>query len=194
MGRRIAIILGHPDIGPTYCRALAHAYAEGAEKQGHEVRKIDVASLDFPILRSARHFKEGEAPEAIRTAQEAIGWAEHLLIVYPLWLGTMPALLKAFFEQCFRPGFALDYEGESNWPRGLLKGRSARVVITMGMPALAYRWYYGAHSLKSLERNVLKFCGISPVRETLIGGIDGLSEGKRRRWLSRLCSLGADAA
>lgn len=194
MGRRITIILGHPDDGPTYRRALARAYAEGAEKQGHEVREIDVASLDFPFLRSARDFKDGETPAVIRTAQEAIGWAEHLLIVYPLWLGTMPALLKALFEQCFRPGFALDYARESNWPRGLLKGRSARVVITMGMPAIAYRWYYGAHSLKSLERNVLKFCGISPVRETLIGGIDALSEEKRRRWLSRLSSLGAEAA
>ena len=79
--------------------------------------------------------------------------------IYPLWLGTMPAALKALLEQSLRPDFAMDYTGR--WPAGRLKGRSARVVVTMGMPELAYRWWFGAHSLKSLERNVLKFVGIS---------------------------------
>lgn len=193
MGRRIVIILGHPDPGPSYCRALAEAYARGARQGGHGVREIDVASLDFPILRRADEFT-GDPPPAIRAAQEAISWAGHLVIVYPLWHGTMPALLKAFIEQCFRPGFALDYEAGGKWPKGMLGGRSARVVVTMGMPALAYRWVFGAHSLRSLERNILKFCGIKPVRETLIGMVDALTQEKRKSWLARLSGLGARAA
>ncbi len=39
----------------------------------------------------------------------------------------------------------------------------------MGMPALVYRWYFRAHSVRSLERNILGFVGIAPVNETLIG-------------------------
>lgn len=194
MTKKIVVILGHPDPGPSYCRALADAYAQGAQEGGHQVRRVDVAALDFALLRRAGEFRDEAPPPAILEAQKDIAWAEHLVIVYPLWLGTMPALLKGFLEQCFRPGFALDYGEESRWPRALLQGRSARVVITMGMPALAYRLFYGAHSLKSLERNILKFCGIRPVRETLIGLVDALPEAKRRRWLDRLSALGAKGA
>lgn len=90
--------------------------------------------------------------EDIKRAQEIIAWANHLVIIYPLWLGTMPALLKAFLEQVARPGFAISREtGGVSWKR-MPAGRSARVVITMGMPTLVYRWWFGAHSLKNLER------------------------------------------
>ena len=41
----------------------------------------------------------------------------------------------------------------------------------MGMPALVYRWYFRAHSVKSLERNILGMVGIAPVSETLIGTV-----------------------
>ena len=121
-------------------------------------------------------------------AQEAIAWAEHLVLVYPLWLGTLPALLKAFFEQTLRPGFAFD---PARGPfSAKLKGRSARVVVTMGMPTLAYRLFYRAHSLKSLERNILKFSGFAPVRSTLFGGVEGVSAARRAHWLARLEALG----
>jgi len=112
------------------------------------------------------------------------------VIVYPLWLGTLPALLEAFLEQVFRPAFAFDY-GSSGLPGKRLKGRSARIVVTMGMPALAYRWWFRAHSLKSLERNVLGFCGIAPIRESLVGSVEALGDAWRQRWLERMRALGA---
>lgn len=102
----------------------------------------------------------------------------------------MPAMLKAFIEQLFRPGFAFGGEGEKSMWSGRLKGRSARVVVTMGMPAFVYRWFFRAHSLKSLERNILKFCGIKPVRETLLGMVDSASDEKRGRWLRTMHELG----
>jgi putative NADPH-quinone reductase len=55
------------------------------------------------------------------------------------WHGTMPALLKGFLEHIFRPGFAMEYRKDS-FPKRLLAGRSARVIVTMGMPVLMYRW------------------------------------------------------
>ena len=74
------------------------------------------------------------------------------------------------------------------WKPGL-KNKSARIVVTMGMPALVYRWYFGAHSLKSLERNILGFCGIGPIRESLVGMVDGPAR-RRERWLTRMRALG----
>jgi putative NADPH-quinone reductase len=169
---------------------LAAAYAHGAEAAEHEVTVIDVAQLDFPLLRSKEDWESGALLETLRQAQQAIGWAEHLVIVYPLWLGTMPALLKAFLEQVFRPGVALPQPGaEQRWKK-LLTGKTARIVITMGMPALFYRWYFRAYSLKSLERNILGFCGIGPIKESLIGMIEAPDSAKRERWLAKMRSLG----
>lgn len=188
---RITIIQGHPDRGERrYCRALADSYAGGAEAAGHEVRRIDVAALDFPVLRSRAEYESDAPPPDIAAAQEAIAWADHLVIVYPLWLGTMPALLKAFLEQAFRPGFAYVMDDRGRTIEEPLDGTSGRIVVTMGMPALFYRWYFGAHSLKSLERNILGFVGIEPIRESLIGGVEAMTDAKRRRWLDRMAAYG----
>ena len=110
----------------------------------------------------------------IRDAQESLIWAQHVVILYPLWLGSMPSLLKAFLEQVMRPGFAFGEGRQRGLPKKLLAGRSARVIITMGMPGPFYRIFYRAHSLKSLERNILRFVGFAPVRSLIIGGVENL--------------------
>jgi len=191
MPSRIVIIEGHPDARPErLCRALADAYAAGAAEAGHEVERVAVAELDFLLLRSKEDFDQGTVPATLKAAQGAIAAASHLVIIYPLWLGTMPALLKGFLEQVLRPGFAAGATAPGQPWRKLLTGKSARVVVTMGMPALVYRWFFLAHSLKSLERNILKFCGIAPVCETLFGAVDAASDKTRARWLDYMRALG----
>lgn len=190
--RRILVIDGHPDpAGDHYCHALSAAYADGARSAGHTVDLLRIAELDFPVLRSPEEWLHGSPPPAIAAAQQRIGAAEHLVIIYPLWLGDVPALLKAFLEQVLRPGFALD-QADKGFPRKLLAGRSARVIVTMGMPGIAYRLYYRAHSLKSLERNILRFVGVAPVETTVIGGVGDIAT--REDWLERMRHLGENAA
>jgi putative NADPH-quinone reductase len=194
MSRNILIVQGHPDASARHFNhALADAYAEGARTAGHALRTIDVARLDFPLLRSKAEWDSGPLPAALRPVQEDIAWAAHLVLFFPLWLGGMPALLKGLLEQVARPGFALSSLGGSELPKKLLGGRSARMVVTMCMPALVYRWYFRAHSLKALERNILGFVGIAPIHETLIGSVEGLSEAERGQWLARLAALGRRA-
>lgn len=192
--KRILLIQGHPDSGSYLCHALAEAYAGGATAAGHEVRTTQVAQLDFPLLRSQQVWEKEPVPPALQQAQEDLRWAEHIVLFFPLWLGDMPALLKAFLEQVMRPGFAFSYseKGTAFTSKGL-EGRSARVVVTMGMPALVYRWYFRAHSVKSLERNILGFVGIAPVRETLIGAAAGLQPADAQQWLAKLEKLGRRA-
>jgi putative NADPH-quinone reductase len=193
MGKRILIIDGHPDpFQDRFCHALATAYADGAKHSDHEVRRINIAEIDIPFLRTREEWTSEKPPLAIGKAQEHIHWAEHLVIIYPLWAGTMPALLKAFFEQIFRPGFAVEKELGKMWP-GLLRGKSARVVVTMGMPAWFYRVFYLAHGLKSLERNILRFSGIGRISETLIGSVEAISDADRKKWLTKIQVLGSKA-
>jgi len=191
MQRRILVIDGHPDKRDgRFIHACARAYAEGAAKAGHSVKTIKVAELKFDWLKTNDEFLKGAPPRAIRSVQADIAWCDHLVILYPLWLGSMPALLKAFFEQTMRPGFAFKNERRGKLPKKLLAGKSARIVVTMGMPSLFYKWYYRAHSLKSLERNILAFVGIGPVRASVIGGIEGNVKA-RERWLWRLREFAA---
>lgn len=193
--KRILIIEGHPDADDLrFGHALAKAYGDGARQAGHHVRHVRLAQLDFPLLRSKREWEQGALPASLGPAQDAIGWAEHIVFFFPLWLGDMPALLKGFLEQVARPGFALSQPTDGSFPKKLLSGRSARVVVTMGMPALVYRWLFRAHSVKALERNILGFVGIAPIRETLIGSVENQEFARRTRWLERMYALGKRGA
>jgi len=185
MTKRVAIIQGHPDpAGPHLLHALADAYAEGAIEAGHEVRRIEVAKLEFPLLRTQVEFETGALPPTLVQPRDDMRWAQHWVFLFPLWHGTMPAHLKGFLEHIFRPGFALEYKKEG-FPKRLLAGRSARIVVTMGMPVLLYRWYFGAYGLRSFERSMLSFAGIKPIRESLYG-LTFADEKKRARWIEEM--------
>lgn len=182
MNKRIALIQGHPDPSAAHLLdALATAYAQGASRAGHVVTELDVATMMFPVLRTADEWENGTPCPAIAAAQSTIRAAQHLAIFYPLWMGDMPALLKAFFEQTFRPGMRLD-------------GKSARVVVTMGMPSMLYRSYFGARTLKSLERELLAFVGVKSVHHTLYGSVENAKERKREHWFESMRELGAKAS
>ena len=194
MPRTIAIVQGHPDPeGGRLCHALANAYAEGAAEAGHAVSRVEIAQLDFPFLRSQADFQHGILPPVLTGARDALVAADHIVFVFPLWLGTMPALVKAFLEQVMRPGVAFEYQ-DSGLPKKLLAGRSARLVVTMGMPVAAYRWFFFEHGLRGLERNVLHFVGIRPIRESLFGSVANAGESRRRGWLKRMKEMGRRAA
>lgn len=190
--RRILILDGHPDSHPErFCHALANAYCEGAAQAGHVVHRVSLSEMEFPSLGSRTEW-EAEAPcPAVRAFQEEVTWAQHLVVIYPLWLGSMPARLKALFEQAFRPDFA--FGGKAAAPgAGRLKGRSARIVVTMGMPALIYRTVFLSHSLMAFRRSMLALLGFGPLRDTVIGGVETRSD--RARLLRRMAAMGARAA
>ena len=195
MSTQITIIQGHPDpAGGHLCHALASAYMDGARQAHHDVQVVDVARLDFPLLRSAHAWRHDPLPAPLGPVQETIRWADHLVFFFPLWMGDMPALLKGFLEQVARPGFAFGEHDDSPFGKRLLKGRSARVVVTMGMPAVVYRYYFRAHSVKSLERNILGFVGIGPIHETLVGLVDNLDTKALGKWFEKMRELGRQAA
>lgn len=171
MTHRIAIIQGHPDRSQAHLgHALAHAYADAAIAAGHQVRHVVVAELACePLTRKAAWERE-PADECVQAAQGTIAWADHLLIVFPLWLGTTPAAFQCFLEQVLRPGFAFERRGQG-W-RQMLGGRTAHVVVTMSRPVRWFRGIQGAHGVRGLVRDILNFCGISPVRVSYVGGVD----------------------
>lgn len=152
---------------------------------------VDVSQEDVPFLRSREEWEGTDLPLVSIVGQNAIRTADHVVFVYPLWMGDLPALLKAWIEQIFRKGFAFEMDG-LKW-RPALKGTSARVIVTMGMPGFAYRWFYMAHSLRSLDRNILKFCGIRPVRWSICGNAEDPSGKTQQKFLAKVRELGMRA-
>jgi putative NADPH-quinone reductase len=188
---KICIIQGHPHFGGNHlCHALADSYQQGADAAGHDVSVIDIAALTFDVLRDPALLTQVPTDDLL-AAQATIGDAQHFMIIYPLWLGTMPALVKAFFEQIARGEFMIGHS-EKGWPVPKLQGRSARMVVTMGMPAAAYKLMFGAHGVRGFESSILGIAGIGPIRETLLGGV-GSSPKQITKWLAKMNDLGTRA-
>lgn len=194
MTQTICIIDGHPDPDPKrLCSALADSYADGARASGYEVNRINIRELTLPFLEKNDDFLTPPA-EPVLTEREKIARADHVVILFPLWLGGMPAKLRAFFEQAARGGFFVaEPEKKGNWPRRMMAGKSARVIITMGMPGTVYRIMMDAGSLKALERGILGISGFKPVRHTILGNAGDVPPERFHAWISQMWELGHSA-
>lgn len=186
---KIAIVVGNP-MTDSYSEALGEAYRRGAESGGHQAKLFVLARMNFdPVLRGGYRQLQPLEPD-LAAAREAFLASDHVVFVFPLWLGDMPAIMKGFLERLVQPDLlALQAAGgKASWK--IYKGKSARVIMTMGMPGWFYRWYFGAHALKLLRRNILHFTGIKPVRSTIYGMIEAVGDETRKQWLREVEALG----
>ncbi|NUQ29365.1 MAG: NAD(P)H-dependent oxidoreductase [Acidobacteriaceae bacterium] len=187
----IVIVVGHPRQN-TLCEALAQAYARGARSAGHEVQLFVLSRLSFdPILHSGFETIQPLEPD-LAPVREALLQATCIVFLFPLWLGDMPALMKGFLERILQPDLVVPAQ-MGQFPK-LLKGKRARVIVTMGMPGLVFRFWFRAHALKLLRRNILEFLGAGPVRATVFGNVMGIGEQGRERWLKKAEALGQNTA
>ena len=193
MPKKILVILGQPQ-RHSYGGALMQAYSEGARAAGAEVKELYLGDLKFDPLATTSLAHLAELEPDLSQAQEAIKWAEHLVFVYPIWWGTIPALLKGFIERVFLPGFAVNFRKNSPLWDKLLTGRSARLIVTLNTPSWIYRWVFGRPGHNTMKKTILQFCGIKPVRITEVGPMKNSTESKRKKWLEQVRALGAAQA
>lgn len=187
--KKILLIHGHPD-SESFNRALAHAYKKGALESGAEVREIFVGELIFNPNLQFGYRKRTELESDLLDAQEKIKRADHLVWVFPVWWGGMPAVLKGFIDRVFLPGFAFQKRENSLWWDKLLTGKSARIITTMDQPTWYYWLVYKQPSTQMLKKTTLQFCGVSPVRVTSFGPIRLSSEAFRLKALKKVEGLG----
>ena len=193
MKKKILVFLAHPQ-SKSYCAALGQAYADGARAAGAEVRQINLADLHFNPIAMGTHDKPVELESDLCKAQEDIRWAEHLVFIYPILWGTLPALLKGFIERVLTPGFAVNFHKDSPLWEKLLKGRSARLIVTLNTPPLLYRLLFRRAGHITMKRSILEFCGITPVRITDIGPMKNASADRREKWIRQVHALGTQLA
>ncbi len=184
MGRRVLVIVGHPS-EKSFDLALAENYAHAARESGHEVRLLLLNQLDFdPILHEGYRVVQPLEPD-LQEAQKAILWAEHLVFVYPIWWGSVPATLKGFLDRVFLPGFAFKYVEGKIFPKQLLKGKTSHLLVTMDTPPWYFRWVYRAPGIHQMKKTTLEFCGVRPVKTLLFGPVIGSKQQQRENWLTK---------
>lgn len=186
---QILVIHAHPE-QDSFGSAVADAYVRGARAGNHVVREILLRDLEFDPILHSRAMREQQPEPSLAEARESILWCNHLVLQYPTWWASTPALLKGFIDRVFVPGFAYQNHREgSGWDK-LLAGRSARMLVTMDVAPILDSMCYFASSRRSVSTGVLGFCGIRPARTTTFGPVRTSSDQQRSRWLEQVQSLG----
>lgn len=188
----VLVIDGHPD-AQSLCAALAQRHAEGLRDGGATVEVLALRESAFdPILRVGYRERQPLEPD-LQHAQAAILACRRLVVVTPIWWGSVPALLKGFFDRALERGWAYRYRANGR-PEGLLAGRSARAIITTDSPGWYLRWVQGSPTERALVRSTLRFCGLKPVDVTRLGPVHGASPARCGQWLEQVAAQGrADA-
>ncbi len=181
------IIVAHPD-SRSFGAALAEAYAATAEEAGCKVETLHLGAMEFDPAPRGR---PGPLEAALTDARESIRLAHHLVLVYPTWLGAMPARMKGFFERVFADGFATQFDPGARLPRRMLLGRSADVLVTMDTPPLLYRLLLGAPGHKLVRRAILAPAGIAPVKLFTFGPLRNSTDQRRQDWLAKVRRIAA---
>ncbi|MCG3864734.1 MULTISPECIES: NAD(P)H-dependent oxidoreductase [unclassified Photobacterium] len=191
MCKKVLVINGNPK-SKSYCHELAQSYITASEK--NDVRLLNLSKMDFDInLVSGYEVVQPLEPD-LQHFQSSLLWADHVVFIFPLWWGGMPAKLKGLIDRTFLPNFAFKFEAKSLTPQRLLKGRTAELIVTMDSPPFYYRWIYGDPIYKQMKRTILGFSGFEKVSKTYIGPIINATEDKKSKWNQRVAKLAKKVA
>ncbi len=189
--KKILVFLGNPDT-ETFSGAAADTYVAAAKEAGHEVERLNVNDLTFdPILHKGYKTIQPLEPDLLRV-QELWKWADHVVIVYPNWWCTMPAVLKGIFDRMFLPGFAFNFDKASGKVIQRLKGKTARVIVIAGTHSPFMTWLKYGDYTNEIAYGILGFAGMK-VRVSTYGPGDKVTDAHRKKWLREIASLAAKA-
>jgi len=186
------LIVGHPD-AKSYNFALADAYEKGvgAGAAAGAIRRLNIRDLDFNPNLQFGYRKRTELEPDLIAAWEDIQWADHLVWVYPVWWGSVPAIMKGFIDRLFLPGFAFKkHEGSmTKWDK-LLSGKTARIIQTLDQPGWYYRLIYARPSYHAMKKLTMGFTGVRKVKATTIGPLRLSTPAWREKQLDKVMALG----
>ncbi|MCA9367660.1 NAD(P)H-dependent oxidoreductase [Candidatus Kaiserbacteria bacterium] len=189
--KNIVVLCGHPD-PDTFTGTLLDHYQAAAEDAGHAVKRYNLGTLRFdPILHKG--YKEIQTLEPdLLELQQAILECDHLVIGYPNWWTTMPALLKGMFDRIWLPGFAFNFNKQTKKVEAHLKGRTAHVYVISGTYSPFRTWWNFGDYTNEIQYGILEFAGIK-TRVTTYGPCDRVTDTCRNKWIAEIEAHGKAA-
>ncbi|MBN2651652.1 MAG: NAD(P)H-dependent oxidoreductase [Spirochaetales bacterium] len=191
MNKKILVINANPD-RESLCSGLALRYKLGADSVDADCQLVNLIDMKFDPVLHYGYRKPMAVEDDILRLQALVDAADHIVFVYPVWWGTYPALLKGFIDRVIFPNFAFRYRPGKSLPEQLLKGKSARLIITMNTPKFYHRLVYKNASIISIKRCVLGFCGVKPVSTTVFTPVRKADAKKIESWMAKVEILGMD--
>jgi putative NADPH-quinone reductase len=195
MSRRILIADLHPG-RLSFSAALAQAYRDGASTAGHQTQSVTLSEMAFSPDLGQAGFRNTPALEPdLEAFRDALTWAEHVVLITPMWWGGLPAKAKGLFDRTLLPGFAFDPRQRRNGlPKPLLAGRTGRLILTSDTPGWAFWLIYGRALKRQVQRQILAYVGIRPQGFTHFSPVEHSTDQIRARWLSQTRALGQSGA
>lgn len=160
------VIYAHPGTKGHNSFTLKKVKEELGEKdKGYETIDLYEEGYD-PVLKKEEHYTAGnrEVSEKTKEYQQKIKAHDKLIFIYPVWWGSMPAILKGFFDRVLTPGFGYSFKGDYflkrfGWPKKLFREKKAAVFMTAGSSRWAY-FLTGNPPKRIIKQFTLGFCGI----------------------------------
>lgn len=192
--KKVLLILGHPS-KTSFCKSILDSYKKGLEKTNCEFKELYLCDLKFNLNLGGNFSESNDIESDISLSQDLLKWADHYVFVYPIWWGNIaPALLKGFIDRAFLPNVTFKYRKDSPMPEKLLKGKTARLIVTMDSPNWWFKFVYRSAANHAMKEATLNFCGVSPVKISIMDQVRSSTIEKRKRFLDKVEALGEKSA
>ncbi|MCD5381175.1 MAG: NAD(P)H-dependent oxidoreductase [Candidatus Pacebacteria bacterium] len=186
--KKIVIVCGHPD-ADSFTGSMIDTYQSAAEEAEHDVRRFNLGEMQFdPILHKGYKEIQQLEPDLVEL-QLAITECDHVVIGYPNWWCTMPALLKGTFDRMWLPGFAFNFNKETKQIEKHLIGKTARVYVMSGSHSPLKTWWKFGDYTNEIQYGILEFAGIK-TQVTTYGPCQHVDDDRRKKWMKEVDSHG----
>lgn len=189
---KLQIILAQPDPA-SFCASLANAVAAGAAGAGHEALIADLVAEGFdPQFRQADldcYHGRGPVPDDVLREQARIDAADALVLVFPVYWWSLPAVLKGWIDRVFIGGWAFKFENGA--VVGTMRQIPVVLIGTGGGNDAGYvkHGYYSAFETQ-VESGIFRFCGMEQVETRLMLEVEGADAANRAACLKAAQDIG----
>lgn len=188
----VLIVYAHPN-PRSFNQAILETVDAALRAQGHATRIHDLYQMQFrcvldgeDLLRSWR----GDLPVDTRREQEALRWAQGLVLIYPVWWFGPPAILKGWIDRVFTRKFAFDFGPEGM--KGLLHLERALIFNTLGGDQATYQQEHWEELLaRPMIEGILGACGVRNITYQAFYQVPSIPVTEREAMLDQVRALAA---
>lgn len=189
--KKVLIILAHPN-PESFNHAVGNTVSQRLVQRGFEVKTRDLYHLGFDPVLSLDELKNYENPTHPKSAevlaeQTAVMWADHLVIVYPTWWWSPPAILKGYLDRVFTPHFAFSFDKDGSPQASPLAGKTVSIIQTTGADQQFIRTEELDEAVRKLfSVGIFGFCGMEVVHHEFLMGVSGKSYDELKQMLQEV--------
>lgn len=193
---RTLIVYNHPREG-SFCSAIREAVENGLKTGNHEYKVVDLDRDGFdPVMRekdlkafvtAGRIGEDGleEVDPLVLRYMKMMRWAEQIVMIFPIWWMTTPAMTKGFIDKVIFPGIVYKMEGGKLVSK-LSSLKQVTIITTMNTPSEVYQDVFGNSLEGSLIKGTFNQIGIHDIRWISLNMVKQAGDEKRWVWLDEI--------